>query len=280
MKVKQRLAIISVLLVSVAIAIAFFSNNTSASSITQRIDQQLANLGVTDAQNKGEVSHPLDEELKYILYTSEANQKEYYFSPQSGELEKIVALDSDSSDTVSDMVVSEKTEEVYREEALRYAEAALGENLIGELRITTERVNSTLGYFYIITEYYDGYVTGSEVTVDYDTDGVFSSCIPTVGKLFVKNQDGTYSLKEGYDFIDRETAIQNAYEVMMSEDAQDFLDTVKSADLDNVVCGELEAKYGTLVYVVRIPYVTQYDWDETFIGHINAYTGECIDYGR
>lgn len=270
-----------VLVLAVGIVPAvLFATQSSATSTQSKIDAKLEDLGAFDAQDQGIVADPFDETLEYRLYTSQANNLQYYFNPDTGDYCKSNALVSpmrDQEDATVE-IQSEPAPALSREElrsiALEYAKNCVQDDLFGELRLDSE--TSTFYYFY---EYYNDQRTGTRVTVTVHEDGEVTGSVCKITTLYQRNEDGTYSLKNGTDFISEEEAYAAADRAMM--EALDGV--ISSADPDGAVC-DMDNDHNNIFYIVQIPFQDTCETPCTRYCtiHVDAYTGEilALDYTK
>lgn len=170
------------------------------SAATYLANQTLQKLGVTDAVLVEKADDPRPSTGDYLLYTSDEKQYGYFFDMESGRLirvEHYSLLELESTESAGLEVQALEGEDRY-EMLLEFAGACLSPDLIGELKL--ENTNGEDGKIdiYSITEYYNGFPTGSSVSVNY-MDGVIHSSLITTGSIFSRDAQGNIVLTNGDD---------------------------------------------------------------------------------
>lgn len=238
----------------------------------ERIDATLSALGVTDAQFREQVSDPGGKKDGCLLYTSDTTKMGYFFDPDSGAPVRILRSDLLDSPYREDDPVAPEPMTLPREgrdEALiRYAQALLGEDLIGQLSILVGQDEGEV-HHYTVYETYDGIKTGTRIGFSSRSNGSITIIKVEPGSVFKPGPFGTWVIADGDDLIGEEAAIKIAREGFEQLDVQ-----IQGVS-DNITC-ELDATHDNLVYDVKIPFTEPNGWIRSYMAVIDAHTGELL----
>lgn len=270
------------LIVLVAVGIFAITTNAEPAETTEEIIQKtFEKLEVSDAEYVGQFSYDNGKEGEYILYFSEATGMEYHFRAETGDLFQFMpsvtisgevrGSEQEQGEPQSESQ-TEMTEDELREYILDYAANHVPYDLIGELTIETEH-DCGVFYIYTIRELYDGMETGSIIHIDCGYDGSILWCYFQEGSIFRKNNNGTYSLINGIDFIGEEAAVEKAHEYFTAVTAEQgrTLSIVEGAETI-----EMKALEDKLYYLVTVSATDDTDWEWHYYFEIDAYTGEML----
>ena len=162
-------------------------------------------------------------ELQYLVYRDPSDQTQYFFQEDNGRLTMVWHQD-ETEVWDSDADPSEDERERL---ARAYGEKLLQPYAIGQLeldhfqscmhRSNEDRTQSRTAYRYIYKEYLDGLPTGSFVMVEIWAQGNIDSGSLYVGEIFQPNLFGSYSPKNGTDFIPMETAEELGFREVSAE---------------------------------------------------------------
>lgn len=275
MKKRMRFIAVAVclcVLAAVGLGIAM-RNVPEVSAASYVATQTLQVLGVTDAVFVEKADDPRPSTGDYLLYTSDEKQYGYFFDVESGRLNRVehYSLLGLSSTATAELEVQSLEGEDRYEMLLDFAAACLSPDLIGELKL--ENTNGEDGKIdsYSITEYYNGFPTGSCVRVNYMDGMIYSSQI-TTGSIFTKDAQGNIVLTNGDDWMEADQTVEIAL-AYIQENGAKKVQTVKT---EEAVCSEIQAFGNELSYWVEVPFVDQQGYERTYGFRINAYTGEII----
>ncbi len=273
----RSIALVLCLIVTTLIVISFSHNKTSAFSPHDRITSTLTALGVTDAELTASDKVPALGDEGCILYTSNTTQMGYYFDPDTGILKDIFDYsmlggpyheEASTSPALMPMQVSLSNRD---EELFEYAKACIGEDLIGSLQLRIDQDRGLL-HQYTVIEYYEGIKTGTSLVFTTSPDGRIQMCNITIGSIFERAKDGTWSIAAGDNLIGEAAAIE------IARSGLEALDMEIKTISDQASC-ELNAAEDRLIYVVRIPFTDGTDWQQQYLAYINAHTGELWQEG-
>lgn len=241
-----------------------------SSTPQDRINATLSALGVTDATFAEQVHDPDSHRDGSLLYLSDATKMGYFFDPDTGAPVSILRYELlDSPYREKDPIASAplRLPDDDRDGALlRYAEALIGESLIGQLWVHVNQDQGQL-HNYTVIESYDGIETGTTVGFTCREDGSVSTVRVEIGSIFAPGPFGTWVIAAGEELIGEEAAIEAARAGLQA------LDTEISSISDEAVC-ELDAAQDALIYVVTIDFIDEDGRTRNYLATINAHTGE------
>lgn len=238
----------------------------------ERITAVFSALGVTDAQFREQVSDPGRKRDGCLLYTSDAAKMGYFFDPDTGAPVSLLRFDLlDSPYREDDPAAREPMllpGESRDEALLRYAQALLGGDMIGQLSV---RVGQDEGAVrnYTVTETYDGIPTGTSVGFTSRSNGSVSTVRVELGSIFKPGFFGRWVIAAGDQLIGEEAAIAVAREGFAQ------LDMGKQSVSDDISC-ELTASQDALLYTVQIHFTDGNGWVRGYKAVIDAHTGELL----
>lgn len=250
----------------------------TAETVESVIQRTLEKLEASDAEYIGKYEYDTGKEGEYILFYSQTTDMEYSFDPESGALIGYISRADNSTPANEDgdsNVYSQEsgmTEEDLRAYVLDYVESHLPFDLFGNLIIEFEHF-SGLSYHYTIREMYNEMETGTVIYIDCNEDGSINYCVIKEGTIFRKNNDGTYSLINGTDFIGEEAAVEKAHEYFAAVTAEHgrSLSIVEGAETI-----EMKAQEDKLYYLVTVDGKDETGWVWNYFFEIDVYTGEML----
>lgn len=238
----------------------------------KRIAATLSALGITDAEFREQVSDPGRKRDGCLLYTSDAAKMGYFFTPDTGTPVSLLRFDLlDGPYREDDPVAREPMilpGESRDEALLRYAQALLGWDMIGQLSV---RVGQDEGEVrnYTVTETYDGIPTGTSVGFTVRANGSVSTVSVELGSIFKPGFFGRWVIAAGDQLIGEDAAIAVAREGFAQ------LDMVKQSVSDDISC-ELTASQDALLYTAQIHFTDGNGWGRSYKAVIDAHTGELV----
>ena len=243
-----------------------------AAAPQKRIAATLSALGVTDAQFREQVSDPGRKRDGCLLYTSDTTKMGYFFAPDTGTPVSLLRFDLlDGPYREDDPVAREPMilpGESRDEALLRYAQALLGWDMIGQLSV---RVGQDEGAVrnYTVTETYDGIPTGTSVGFTVRANGSVSTVSVELGSIFKPGFFGRWVIAAGDQLIGEDAAIAVAREGFAQ------LNMAKQSVSDDISC-ELTASQDALLYTVQIHFTDGNGWVRSYKAVIDAHTGQLL----
>ena len=251
------------------------SSPVSGSAPSKNISETLEHLNVTDAVLVGLVGNETTGE--FLEYTSQATGLTYSFDPVTGRLVSTInTYNADSSGTTADPISTQgsesatgMTDEQLRAYALDYAEGCMFQEKIGTFQIEEENVAGTRRV-YIIKEYYNGFQTGTKITLNCNTDGTVSLCHIIYGEIFFKDSDGNISFIDDSPWIDETAAVEVATAFVHADAA----DNGFSLTNDDVHC-EVQALEDQQYYAVTI-HAMDGEYPIIYSVRVDVHSGEIV----
>ena len=280
---------LTALILILAAAFLLYPRSAPASRMTPQelIDYTLESMDAADAvldteemARQEQAKEGLDVQYLDLIYRDPSDQTQYFFREDTGRL-SMVRHEDDTGDPSLWDSGNDPSEEERETLARAYAQKLVLPYRIGELRLewfqdcmhrsNEDRSKHRTAYRYHYQEYLNDLPTGTAVYVEIWAQGDIDSGSLYVGEIFQPNLFGSYSPKNGTDFIPMETAEELGFQ----EVSADY------SDAPYEISTKLVAYRDSFAYEVNVE-----DTDpnnpicHTSTILIDAYSGEILDVMR